>query len=263
MVLRARLGAGIILAAVALFTVHFFLRPYPHPVAVGGAGLLVVVALAFRAWQAAQVALLLLLIPALARVWPVQWPLWLLGPLALWGMMVAPLRPLRRTVGWLRVGRLSGSVWALVGATVLASGLALWLWFLLAGSDLERWRRLVPQWSLAALVAGGCAFALLNAAMEETVWRGVVMDGLDSAFGPGHTSVVAQAISFGVVHMEGMPSGWLGVAMAMVYGVMLGYLRRWSGGLLAPFVAHVLADMIIFAIVVWVLTARTLPIRFH
>jgi membrane protease YdiL (CAAX protease family) len=38
--------------------------------------------------------------------------------------------------------------------------------------------------------------------------------------------------------------------MAMIYGVMLGAIRRRSRGILAPFVTHVVADLVIFVILV-------------
>ena len=244
---RGPLGSAAILAALALFCVHIFLKPYPHPVAVGTAAALALAALAWRAWWAMHVPLLLLLIPATARLWPTLWPFWLLGPLAAWAVAAVSVPPLRRSVRWLRLGRMTRATWCLVGATGIASGLALWLWFVLLRPDLHGLARRIPRWQGAALVAGGAAFALINAAMEEGVWRGVLMDGLDSVFGPGHVSVVVQAISFGLVHFHGIPNGWLGVAMATVYGVLLGYLRRLSNGMLAPFIAHVLADAAIFA----------------
>ena len=85
--------------------------------------------------------------------------------------------------------------------------------------------------------------------MEEFLFRGVVMQSLDSAFGPGSISIVVQGWLFGAMHyLRGFPNGWRGVAMASVYGIMLGMIRRRSGGMLAPWLAHVFADLVIFAI---------------
>jgi len=40
------------------------------------------------------------------------------------------------------------------------------------------------------------------------------------------------------------------VALAAVYGLMLGAMRLRSGGLLAPWIAHVLTDLVIFVLIV-------------
>jgi hypothetical protein len=44
------------------------------------------------------------------------------------------------------------------------------------------------------------------------------------------------------------------VALASVYGVSLGALRVRSGGLMAPFIAHVCADAVIFVLIVQTMT---------
>jgi membrane protease YdiL (CAAX protease family) len=75
------------------------------------------------------------------------------------------------------------------------------------------------------------------------------MQALDSAFGPGIMSIVLQAWPFGAMHYrEGFPNGAWGLAMTFVYGIMLGALRRRAQGMFAPWIAHVCADMMIFAI---------------
>src|SRR2546425_735453 len=42
----------------------------------------------------------------------------------------------------------------------------------------------------------------------------------------------------------------LAFALAFVYGIALGALRRMAGGLLAPWIAHVLTDIVIFSMVI-------------
>ncbi|MCC7535912.1 MAG: CPBP family intramembrane metalloprotease, partial [Deltaproteobacteria bacterium] len=44
--------------------------------------------------------------------------------------------------------------------------------------------------------------------------------------------------------------GVLGMAMAFVYGLVLGALRVRARGMLAPFVAHVAIDLVVFALLV-------------
>ena len=100
--------------------------------------------------------------------------------------------------------------------------------------------------------AGALGFAVVNAAAEELAYNGV----LQRALGLEVTSVWAvltAATAFGASHWFGFPSGWWGVALAGVYGAMLSVLRQVSGGLLLPWIAHVLADLTIVAILVAIL----------
>jgi uncharacterized protein len=61
--------------------------------------------------------------------------------------------------------------------------------------------------------------------------------------------IVLQAAAFGALHREGFPSGASGIVLSGGYGIVLGVLRASSGGLFAPWIAHVLADVMIFVLV--------------
>jgi membrane protease YdiL (CAAX protease family) len=93
--------------------------------------------------------------------------------------------------------------------------------------------------------------------MEEIVFRGVFMQALDSAFGADGMSVTIQAWLFGAMHYrEGFPNGGWGLAMACVYGIMLGTIRRRSKGMLAPWLVHAWADLVIFVILAGIALRR-------
>jgi membrane protease YdiL (CAAX protease family) len=98
------------------------------------------------------------------------------------------------------------------------------------------------------LIAGGVGFALVNAALEELLWRGVLIDRLEPLFGPS-LAIAISAISFGVQHAHGVPRGPIGVLLAGSWAVMLGMLRKHSKGLLAPILSHVVADATIAVII--------------
>jgi membrane protease YdiL (CAAX protease family) len=106
----------------------------------------------------------------------------------------------------------------------------------------------MPPWLLPLTAV---VFALVNSAVEEAIFRGILLQALDSAVGAGIISLVIQAGLFGWLHYSevGFPKGFLGVAMASVYGLFLGYLRYRSRGMLAPWLAHVGTDMAVFAMV--------------
>jgi membrane protease YdiL (CAAX protease family) len=89
---------------------------------------------------------------------------------------------------------------------------------------------------------------MLNAVGEECVFRGMLLDALRTSMS-STTAVVVQAMAFGLIHFRGFPSGWVGVALAAVYGLMLGALRLRAGGMLAPVLTHVFADLTIMGII--------------
>ena len=140
---------------------------------------------------------------------------------------------------------------ALAVYAVVISAVALLSWYVVARPDLaDLVRTFVPNWSLWLLVPGALLLSIVNAATEEAAYRGVVLEALDTALGPGPLAVFLQALAFGALHFRGgFPRGTVGVGLVFVYGVALGALRRKTNGLLAPWIVHVLTDLVIFAIV--------------
>ncbi|MBM3238089.1 CPBP family intramembrane metalloprotease [Candidatus Poribacteria bacterium] len=245
-----RAGAVVILVAVALNASLVFMPKPAFLIAVSGHGLLFILALVFRDPMAVHVTMLTFLSAVWGKIWPSFWPFYLLGPLVIYAMVVAIIPRLRQTTSWLRLGQFDRVVWWLVGLTIFISSFGLLLWFILWQPNLSRWLTILPSWNPMLLIPVGLGFALVNAAIEEAVYRGILMQGLDAALGASNIPVILQAISFGLLHLNGVPGGWCGIAMATVYGLMLGLLKRRAQGMLAPFVAHVFADVVIFTILV-------------
>lgn len=189
-----------------------------------------------------------------------------LGTLALFGSMKFwPFAPIMASViyvvcakrvpalgglpPWFERGRLDGSTWLLIGASILISSTALVLWFVLLKPDYgDVLRTIFPKLPVYWLFAGIVVFATLNAALEEFMYRGVVMASLDATLGAGTGSVLLQAAVFGIVHIGGFPRGAIGVVLATIYGLMMGAVRRRSAGMLAPWIAHVCTDVAIGSI---------------
>lgn len=162
---------------------------------------------------------------------------------ALAGRAWPALRPSR---AWRSVGRVP-LVWT--GIVAGLTPVALSTWVVLFRPDLgDVVEQYVPSVPLFLLVIGAVIFAFLNAGLEEVIWRGVMQDRLEAVFGP-QLAIVLQALSFGFQHAWGVPRGVAGVLLAGVWALMLGMLRRHAGGLLAPFIAHVVADATIAVIV--------------
>jgi uncharacterized protein len=149
----------------------------------------------------------------------------------------------------LHLGRLTAAeVWIVVGIAI-ASASALLVFSRQSPPHLGTGARFVlglTPWSLAA---AGLAFALVNAFVEEVLFRGAVLHHLGRIMG-SLPAVLVQALAFGMLHFNGYPYGVTGVALASVYGLALGALRLRTGGLLAPWIAHVCADSVIFVLIV-------------
>ncbi len=177
------------------------------------------------------------------------WPYALLIPILCYAAVVLMVPNLRRSILWLRIGRFGKDMIFLVVAIGVISGLALYAWYAALKPDLGMQLGHMPAMPVWLFPMAGLAFAIGNAAMEEFAFRGVIMQALDSAAWPGIVSILIQAWLFGAMHfLQGFPRGGWGLAMTIVYGIMLGGIRRRSQGMLAPWVAHVFADLVIFMI---------------
>ena len=157
---------------------------------------------------------------------------------------------LQGTVAWMRRGSLGVDVWLLVGACAVVAAVALGAWYALFRPNLtDLVAAYVPAAPVELLVLGGLLFSMVNATVEEGAYRGVIQHGLETAIGLGMAALVLQAAAFGALHINGFPRGWVGVGLATIYGLMMGAVRRRSGGMLAPWIAHVLTDVVIAGII--------------
>jgi uncharacterized protein len=188
--------------------------------------------------------LLALHVPATAR-----WPWHLLAPTIVYLLLCRVVPPLRRTCVWFAIGR---SDWGTVAATAsiaLVSIVGLTLYQHVLNPDVHVLAAGLPRTLLGSAFLAGVCFSVLNAALEEILFRGVLCYSLESQWG-WRVAVGISAIVFGLFHIAGYPPGPMGAAMAGIYGVLLGWLRRRTGGLLWPTIAHVVADATIFSILV-------------
>jgi hypothetical protein len=169
---------------------------------------------------------------------------------AVYAVVIRRTSWLRGSAGWLRRGLMSGRILILAAGIAAIASAALLAWYAVVRPDLaDLVRTFVPNEPLWLLLPGALVFALLNAAIEEAAYRGVVLWALDAVLGPTAANVIAQAAAFATLHVHGLPRGAIGVGMAFVYGLALGALCRKTGGLLAPWIAHVLTDVAVAALV--------------
>ena len=156
---------------------------------------------------------------------------------------------LKRTPTWLRKGKFDKEVVFLCLASAGIAAVFLILWYILAEPDLSvLTESFIPEGvGLTLLVFGGVLFAMINAAVEEIAYRGILLEELEGGF-KLNVSLVIQAIAFGALHFQGFPQGWPGVGFAIIYGLMMGYIRVRSNGILGPWAGHLLTDLVIVAI---------------
>jgi len=148
------------------------------------------------------------------------------------------------SLGWLRVGQFSPFLWTALAVLAILSVIGLILYFVTIRPDLSHQpvmgsHRMNP----AALFAVGIGIAVLNAAVEESMYRGILMNALDAWLGGGILPIVLQAIAFGTLHFNSTEPGVSGVLITALLGLVLGWLRRAGRGMLPPYIVHVLVDI--------------------
>ncbi len=241
-------GDAAVLAGLALFALKEVPLAQPALVLAGAALLLACLVRVRRLpLLAAALAGALCLYAAVAWSW-FGWPAYLLIPIAVaFALTLAAGRrdSLMEAIRLGRMGRSEAVAILLIGAV---TAVALIAWAEAMQPDLSNARSMLPPWPLAGLILAGTVFSVVNAILEEFIWRGVFQRWLMSFAAPT-LAIALQALSFGTIHYHGFPGGWTGVGLATIYGLMLGALAFRSGGLLAPIVAHVAADAVIFAVV--------------
>ena len=157
-----------------------------------------------------------------------------------------------RSSSWpyLRVGTVDRRLLlATLGVSLLSTG-ALAIYEALAHPDTSDLRTQLLAGMGAQVVLMGLLVALVNALSEEVAYRGVLQHALESELGVNALTLTLQAFAFAAPHYaHGYPRGVPGVALCTVYGLALGLIRRRSQGLLLTILAHIMADLTIFTIV--------------
>jgi membrane protease YdiL (CAAX protease family) len=243
-------GAGCIIIAGLALSIASFLPDRSAVLVMVSIGLLAS-ALLSRDTQAIHISLFTAFFIITPFLFPFlrRWPFNLLVPLLLYSAVCAAVPALRCSILWLRPGRVDKKAALLIIFIAAVSGFALYIWQRALDPDLSIHLKHIPAMPIWMFPLAGLGFSVCNAAVEEAVYRGVIMQSMDSAFGPGIVSIFVQGWLFGAMHyLQGFPNGGWGLVMAAVYGIMLGWLRRLSQGMFAPWLAHVCADMVIFAI---------------
>ena len=189
-----------------------------------------------------------LAIKALLPDWDV-WPIHLGVPV----LLVACYSKLARGPGpmasWAALGSFAPGIKLLVGVVVLLSSAVFLLWAAVVDPEIGIPAEIQHR-SALSLVLAGVAFAALNAILEEVVFRGIGLGALSAIFTARWPPVLLQAAAFGALHysLPSIPSGVSGVALTFAYGIALGVLAELAEGIGASCLAHFLADVLVFSV---------------
>ena len=181
------------------------------------------------------------------------WPMHLLLPLAgavvLVGVLTSQQKGILRRVGALfPLGALNKDNTLFAVSICACSIIGLYFWQLLANANLSAYKAMIPDGALLPVLMAGLGFSLINASLEEAIWRGVFLDCL-MRLSNFPTAALVSSFSFGLAHANGVPSGNLGIVLSFIFGLLLCELKRRSQGLLLPVCAHILTNVFIFWII--------------
>lgn len=247
---------GILIAAIALTNFSEFLHSeaWRRP----AFAVLLFFSLILRSWRTVGCTLVFFLAYAYSKYTPTVMHglpiLPFLIPFLLSVIFLAPFSKGRQTFEWMRKGHVDFTSKLLILATSLGSCAALILWAywtdnLGYGAQIVGGMGRPPKWILFLFILP--IFSLLNAFAEEVVYRGIVQESLALVFRNQAIVIILQALAFAAVHYgAGFPNGILGYWMVFVYAIVLGVLRVRTKGILAPYIAHVIADFVIACLLV-------------
>jgi membrane protease YdiL (CAAX protease family) len=203
-----------------------------------------------------------------ASFWPMfyvgllclTWPLSLVVPLGVYLVLYAGWSRFRGATNWLVSGHFTSATVMWTIPSVLISSGSLLAWVFLFRPDLSDLARMVPPGGPIMLLLIGIVFSVCNAIWEEFILKGIAWNSLEKVFRRSWAVNSGQAAFFGAMHIGGFPRGGIGVLMAVIYGFVLGIIRKESHGLLAPIVTHIFADATIF-LILYFISIGALPVR--
>jgi membrane protease YdiL (CAAX protease family) len=164
--------------------------------------------------------------------------------------MVLALPPLWRTAPRLALGRLGRAPLLLAATFSAATSGVLIGYHALFRPDVTELAAQLPVAALGNVVLAGICFSIVNATLEEIVFRGVLWHIVAAEWNAG-VALLVTSILFGLGHLHGYPPGPVGAVLAGLFGLAVGLLRWWTGGLGLALVCHMAADATIFGLLVW------------
>lgn len=114
---------------------------------------------------------------------------------------------------------------------------------------MSEYQEALPISAFGGVLVFGFIFPIVNAISEELVFRVILFDAIDAQAGKWIAAILTS-ILFGYIHMKGYPPGATGAILAGIYGFSLACLRIFSKGIGLVIIAHVIADITIFCLII-------------
>ncbi|KGP71268.1 CPBP family intramembrane glutamic endopeptidase [Pontibacillus yanchengensis] len=116
--------------------------------------------------------------------------------------------------------------------------------------DLEKLNRLLEEWGFSGSGVIGLILVLLiiNPVLEEMYWRGFMHERLNRNFRVWQT-ILFTSFFYTLYHflsilpMFEYPFNIIAVLPVFIAGVLWGYIREWTGSIVAAVVSHALGDL--------------------
>lgn len=177
--------------------------------------------------------------------------LYFLPSILIYLFIVLKIPKYRTEITWLKWGKIDKITTMLILSMGALTALSLLLWAIFIKKDLSEFRAFIPQIPWWQLGLYGLLFPVFNAIFEEFISRALLYDGFLRVFKSTTAVILSQALVFALWHYQGFPGGVVGVMMVFVWSVFLGAIRFRSGGMIAPLIAHFLADLSIAVILLF------------
>ncbi len=179
------------------------------------------------------------------------WPSAFIVPLILYFGLLSSLKKTQNKITWLKPGQINRrTLWLMIPTILISSG-ALILWVVLLEPDLIDLFQQIPNSSLSGILIIGIIFSIFNSIWEEFILKGILWNGLEQIIKRPIQVNILQSALFGIMHWNGFPRGMVGAVLAAIYGLLLGFIRKESKGMLAPVITHFFADATIFGILIF------------
>lgn len=173
---------------------------------------------------------------------PALWPLPGLAALLVAGLWAWRRGRWGQWRQWLCVGRIGPFAWAMWALIAVLTVSGLLVWNHLFGGELpQAYQDLAQSVSAPVAITGALTFLVINGAIEDSVWAGVLLSATERLV-PSWLAIVTVAVSFGLAHLHGVPGGPVGVMLSGLWGLVLALLRVRTGGMGATYLAHIVAD---------------------
>ncbi len=165
-------------------------------------------------------------------------------PVILFTLLILFFSEIKSTIGWWHKDSVDSKLILQMLLAVGISGIGMFIYLKMNTSSIDRFIGMLPEGSFIFLIGMGIAYALLNAVVEEYIFRGMIWNALEKIMTNKSLVILSQAAIFGITHYWGLPGGISGVVLIFTWALYLGYIRQKTGGILGVIGLHFGANLL-------------------